>query len=117
MKRNKEEILEDLVRNLTRMVDILQQDPDCTWTRGFEGSLADGLELKKKGCPEEEFREFCGAVRDKFLGGMGSFNDYYPIRRDPKTGNQVDIPGAEGFETLSNQIYNLANEFRIVGSY
>ncbi len=117
MKRDKVEILSDLIRDLTRMVDILKQDSQCSWTQGFEGLLAEAIELREKECPEQLFRDFCGSVRHILSGGMGSFNDFFPMMIDPKSGERINIPGTEDFDNLRNRIYDLANEFRIIGSY
>lgn len=117
MKRDKVEILRDLIRDLSRMVQILKQDSRCSWTRGFEGLLDEAIELRENGCPEQLFRDFCGSVRHILSGGMGSFNDFFPMMTDPKTGERVDIPETEDFDDLRNRIYDLANEFRTIGSY
>ncbi|MBK7546075.1 MAG: hypothetical protein IPO76_10180 [Elusimicrobia bacterium] len=106
MKRELNKILDDLIIELEKMVTMLRRDTSASWTRGFEGFLAEALDLKKAGYPGDGVRGLCGSVRSVY-GGMGSFNDYFP---------QGGVSGEE-FERVSTRIYELANEIRVISSY
>jgi hypothetical protein len=104
MRRDKVKILDELVGELEKIVSLLRSDTIGSWTRGFEGFLAEGLELQKVGYPDRGIRDLCGSVRSVY-GGMGSFNDYFPRGVSP-----------EEFEKVSSRIYELSDEIRVIES-
>lgn len=48
MKRELNKILDDLIIELEKMVTMLRRDTSASWTRGFEGFLAEALDLKSR---------------------------------------------------------------------
>jgi hypothetical protein len=67
--------LKALASSLALLVDLLEKDPSCTWTRHFLRSLETARELQAKGFTQAQLNELSGSVRCVYAG-MGSFNDY-----------------------------------------
>lgn len=95
-----------LVRALKTLVEILRLDPSCQWTTKFENDLAKASGLLNK-CDEDDLHSLSASVRYVFRG-MGSFNDYSPAIYNPATGKYDPIPGADDFEKVTQEVFDLS---------
>jgi hypothetical protein len=100
--------LRRLVDSLDQLVAILQRDPTCTWTRGFEVLLSDAQHLQSTDFEQNDLNLLSGSVMSVF-GGMGSFSDYVP-----QDAGRV-APWIREFDEISGRVYEDALNLRVVG--
>jgi hypothetical protein len=104
---HREPQLKSLTMSLTRLVEILRCDSECTWTRAFEGFLQDALQAS----PEDQ--ETLSGISSSIMsvyGGMGSLNDYVPANYH----NRKDM---RELELYCGKVYEDAVKLRVVGTY
>lgn len=106
--------LESLTESLRQLVAVLRLDPGCQWRAHFESSLEEASQLLEKGFSQDDLSRFSTSVVYVFAGA-GSFNDYALEAYDPVTGRCKQISGTDGFEELSNRVYDQALSLRAIG--
>lgn len=103
--------LKRLEERLRLLVDVLQLDPSCPWTRAFESALAVTREYLAE-MPDRQAIINLSQSITLVYGGAGSFNDYYPGVFDAGTGKFTRVPGTEAFERLASEVFESAQSLR-----
>lgn len=107
--------LESLVGSLGRLVDLLRLDSSCQWLQHFETCLRRAQQLLETRFIQASLDELSSSVMSVY-GGMGSFNDYAPMRFDPISGRYSHLPGAETFDDVATRVYEDAIALRTSGT-
>jgi hypothetical protein len=115
VRRPAKDILRDLISSLDEALEMMKMDPKCEWFDVIEDFIRRAKEAEARGSQEQDVRDVCNSIRS--LYGEKAFQDYSPTTFNEETGRHVIIPGTEQYESLSNKIYNLAEEIRTIGSY
>jgi hypothetical protein len=105
--------LQNLVLHLSDLTRLLSLDPNCQWSRHFSECLSTAKWLSSAGASQRQLNQLSGSVMSVF-GGMGSFNDYAPVR-PIKNGTFSVIPGMESFTEVSGRVYDSAVALRVIG--
>lgn len=116
MRRSPKEILDDLILLLEKIIPIIEMDQNSEWHRYFYGFLEDAKKISSDGYQETSVRDLCSSIRSMYMG-KGPFTDYAPVVLDPKSGLYKAIPGTEDYDRISQEICNIADEIRVIGSY
>ena len=104
---NKRDVLDQLIDALADLVALLALDPKCPWRKTFASNLE--LARRMKGGPlgADELAALSASIRHVY-GGMGSFNDYAPVIYDAATRRHAVIPGMDGLNKITSQVFSLA---------
>ncbi len=105
--------LDALIASLKELVEILANDPQCQWQKHFTDCLGCAEALRERGFDQQALNELSGSVRHVF-GGMGSFNDYAPVKADPAPPGFKLIDGMDRLAAVANQVYDRALELIVV---
>ena len=97
--------LDRLISALEGLVEILEQDPSCRWTRHFQSSLQAARDFKRSGFGQSQLNELSGSIRHVF-GGSGSFSDYYAPKPQLR----------EEFSAVAGEVFESAFSLAVVGS-
>ena len=102
--------LQNLVAHLAALNEVLDLDPRCQWHRHFASCLHEARSLTGH-ASQQQLNELSGSVMSVF-GGMGSFNDYAPVRSSG--GSFTVIPGMDSLTDVSGLVYESALALRVV---
>lgn len=109
MKKN--ESLKKLSKRLLQLIEILDKDPKCQWYNKFKSDYDKSLSLLTQQSDDREIDLLCDSIIYVFQG-MGSFNDYAPLKYNSLTGTYEPLQGIESYEEIVNDIYELARTLR-----
>ena len=104
--------LANLVSHLGDLEVVLAFDPNCQWSNHFSRSLSTAKWLSSAGASQQQLNELSSSVTSVF-GGMGSFNDYAPVR-PAGNGTYAVIPGMESLTEVSGRVYDSAVALRVI---
>jgi hypothetical protein len=104
--------LQNLVAHLADLEQILAKDASCQWTGHFSRCLSTSKWLSSADASQDQLNDLSVSVMSVF-GGMGSFNDYAPVR-PVGDGTFAVIPGMESLANASANVYDSALSLRIV---
>jgi len=104
--------LQNLIVHLLNLEQVLALDPTCQWAGHFSRCLSTAKWLASAGASQDQLNELSGSVMSVF-GGMGSFNDYAPVR-STGDGAFAAISGMEGLTNVSGLVYDSALALRTV---
>jgi hypothetical protein len=110
----KKELLQSLIENLERMIEMLQleTDPGKQFAPLFELPLGRARELFNNGFVFQDLKELSYSLEGLL---HRSFLDYSPATFDSSTGRFSPIKGAEDYEEVAARVSALAFELRVVG--
>jgi hypothetical protein len=108
--------LDELIRSLEALVAALHCDPDPGWFDVFDARLARARSLATSAAPTVDVGELARDVLTCYRGGMGSFNDYAPVRYDEASGAWQVIPGLEHERELADDVHDKAVALLTSGS-
>lgn len=100
--------LDELTNSLDALVAALARDPNSEWSAAFEALLVRALSLGHSTASASELKALARDVLACYRGGMGSFNDYAPVRYDPATRSWQTIPGLERERELAGLVHDQA---------
>jgi len=108
--------LDELIRSLEALVAALRCDPETAWFEIFDARLAEARSLAGSAAPTIDVRQLARDVLDSFRGGMGSFNDYAPVRYEEASRAWQAIPGLEHERELADDVHDKAVTLLTSGS-
>jgi hypothetical protein len=103
----KQNILIELTKTLQRLTFLLSLDPSSIWTETFRRSSEIAEKMLDAPLDFAQLAQLSASIRHVF-GGVGSFNDYEPMRFNPASGRYIPIEGAEDFDALRRKVYELS---------
>jgi hypothetical protein len=105
--------LQNLVAHLDDLTRLLSLDAQCQWSRHFAECLSTAKWLSSAGASQQQLNQLSSSVMSVF-GGMGSFNDYAPVR-PIGNGKFAVISGMEELTDVSGRVYDSAVALRAIG--
>lgn len=99
--------LDELIRELGTLCDLLARDSECQWRRHFVSCLHQAQALADNPLDQQSLNLLSGSVMSVF-GGMGSFNDYVPFKQGRL------IAGMEALDEASGRVYEAALALRVI---
>lgn len=99
--------LDQLIEALVRLLSLLALDPECQWTHKFSSNLAWARQLQSGQVSASDLANLSSSIRHVY-GGMDSFNDYAPVAYELGTRSYISIPGAEDFDMVRSEVFDLA---------
>lgn len=101
--------LDELIKELSALCDLLARDSECEWRRHFVSCLRQAEALSGTPHDQPSLNMLSGSVMSVF-GGMGSFNDYVPFKHGRL------IAGMETLDDTSGRVYQAALALRVIAA-
>jgi hypothetical protein len=99
--------LDELIKELGTLCDLLARDSECEWRRHFVSCLHQAEALADNPFDQQSLNLLSGSVMSVF-GGMGSFNDYVPFKHGRL------IAGMDALDEASGRVYEAALALRVI---